>query len=210
MNDLPVMLKVVGRLCVVVGGGAVAARRIAVLEECGARVRVIAPDAAKLKADGIEIVPRNFQSGDLRGAVLVVVATDDPSVNEAVAADAASDGVLVNRADDSAAGDITIPAHSHHGPITLAVGTGGISAAAAAAIRRGLDAALDPAWPRLLELIAPYRASIQERFGDAGERQSRLVRLADGEMLNLLKSGGEAAVRARADSLLARPAEAAR
>ncbi len=201
MNSLPVMLKVTGKLCVVVGSGAVAARRVAVLKACGARIRVVAPDADKLDGDGIEIVPRYFRAGDLRGALLVAVATDDRMVNDTIAEEAAREGVLINRADDASAGDVTIPAHSHHGPMTLAVSTGGVSPSAGATILRQLNAALDPAWSRLLELIAPYRATIRNRCADAEQRQTRLLRLTDDDMLRLFKSEGEAAVRVRAESL---------
>lgn len=201
MNSLPVMLKVAGKLCVVVGSGAVAARRIAALKTCGARIRVVAPDADRLDADGIEVVPRQFRTGDLHGALLVAVATDDRAVNDTIAEEATREGVLINRADDASAGDITIPAHSHHGPVTLAVSTGGVSPSAAATIHRQLNAALDPAWCRLLELVAPYRVAIRNQYADADQRQTRLLRLTDDDMLRLFKSEGEAAVRARAESL---------
>lgn len=201
MNSLPVMLKVAGKLCVVVGSGAVAGRRVAVLKACGARIRVIAPDADKLNVDGIEVVPRPFRAGDLRGALLVTAATDDRMVNDAIAEEAAREGVLINRADDASAGDITIPAHSHHGPITLAVSTGGVSPSAGATIHRQLNAALDPAWSRLLELVAPYRATIRNQCTDADQRQTLLLQLTDDDMLRLFKSEGQAAVRARVESL---------
>src|SRR5688500_7812670 len=100
MPDLPAMLRVAGRVCVVVGGGPVAARRAKALAEAGALVRVIAPkvDAAIQELD-VTIEPRPYRSGDLEDAFLVVVATDDAKLNAAVATDAHRIGALVNRAD---------------------------------------------------------------------------------------------------------------
>jgi len=191
-----VMLNVRGRRCVIVGGGAVAARRAAALLDSGAEVTVIAPKVdAELAGLAVTVHHRGYEQGDLDGARMVVVATDDPAVNERVAADAASLAILTNRADAPEQGDLTIPAHAHHGPITLAVHTGGTSARAAATIRRQLSDALDPDWPRLLEAAAPYRKRVQDAVPDPDDRQTRLRRLTDDQAMNILKSQGEPALR---------------
>jgi siroheme synthase-like protein len=211
MNDLPVMLRVAGRLCVVVGGGCVAARRAAALQQCGARVRLIAPEVSEaVVREGIEVVIRPYQTGDLRGAFLVVIATDDRPVNQAISDDARGQGVLVNRADESDEGDFTVSAHSRHGRVTVAVSTGGVSASAAAAIRSELADALDPDWPRLLDLMAPFRETIRSHFTDAEERRAKLVQLADAGMMQALKTGGEALAKARAENLLTQATPAPR
>lgn len=194
MSHWPVMLKVQGRRCVIVGGGRVALRRAASLLECQARVTVIAPQIApELRSLAVTCVERAYQAGDLANALLVVVATNDPAVNAQVAADAAAAGVLVNRSDDPEAGDLSIPAHAHHGPITLAVTTGGISATAAAQIRRELSQALDPAWEQLLAIAAPYRDLIQQRMPAGSQRVARLSKLCDSEAMALLKVHGSEA-----------------
>jgi precorrin-2 dehydrogenase / sirohydrochlorin ferrochelatase len=202
MAELPVMLRVVGRRCVIVGGGAVALRRARALLEAGAEVRVVAPRVdAELQTLPVGVEQRPYRRGDLAGALLAVAATDDPAVNAAVAAEAREAGVLVNRADEPEAGDLTIPAHARHGPITLAVHTGGISAAAAATIRRQLSEALDPDWPRLLRIAAPYRELIQRRVPDDAARHERLTRLTGPEAMRTLKERGSAAFETFCDEL---------
>lgn len=203
MADLPVMLKVRGWRCVVVGGGSVAQRRAAALVEAGAAVTVIAPTVtAELAALPVAIERRPYAPGDLDGARLVVVATDDAAANQTVADEAAAAGVLVNRVDDPQASDLAVPAHDRHGPVTIAVDTGGISASAAAVIRRQLSEALDPDWPRLLEAVAPYRGEVQARIGDAAARQDRLRRLTDEQAMNILKTQGVAALRRHCEALV--------
>ncbi len=196
MNGLPVVLNVQGRRCVIVGGGPVAVRRAAALKEAGAHVTVIAatldPDLAKLVTKAEE---RPYRRGDLNGALLVVIATDDPAVNDAVTRDARDAGVLVNRADDASVGDLAIPAHAHHGPITLAVHTGGASPTAAAAIRRELSEALDPDWVTLLQIAAPYRTAIQQQQANQRQRQNRLRQLTGPDALATLKQQGPEALR---------------
>lgn len=196
MPSLPIMLNIQAKRCVIIGGGPVALRRAGALLDADARVTVIAPDIDPGLAElAVELRQRPYQPGDLDGAVLVVVASDDPKVNTAVAQDARRAGVLVNRADDPTAGDFIVPAHAHHGPITLAVHTGGTSAAASAIIRRELSDALDPDWPRLIQAASAFRSMIQERVPDPKQRRQRLKQLTDPHAMAILKQQGEAALR---------------
>ncbi len=208
MPDLPVMLRLADKPCVIVGGGGVALRRLHALLACGATVTVIAPEVgeeieALVGAGRCVLLRRSYLEGDLTGAMLVIIATDDPATNEAVAIEARRRGVLVNRTDASDLGDLTIPAHIHRGPVTLTAHTAGISAAAAATILKQTSEALDPAWPALLEIVAPYRAKVQGLIADRGERRRRLVSLTDADALALFKHDGANALRQRCEALLA-------
>ena len=190
---LPVMLRVAGRRCVIVGGGAVAARRARALLAAGAGVTVVAPYIdAGLDLPGVRRVERAYEPGDLAGAFLVVVATDDDAINEAVAGEAAERGVLVNRADDAAAGDVTVMASGKAGPVTVAVDSGGGSAAAAKAMRDELLTALDPAWPALLQAVKRMRERVRQEVTDPAERSRRLRRLTDAGARAAFAAGGEA------------------
>jgi precorrin-2 dehydrogenase/sirohydrochlorin ferrochelatase len=213
MGDFPIMLKVAGRRCVVVGGGEVAARRMQSLLDAGAMVTIIAPawtmaiaEAAAASPDRVTCMDKSYEAGDLQrrhnDAALVIVATDDPKVNQQVQADARQIGVLVNRADDPEAGDFTVPAHAHHGPVTIAVHSGGVSASAAATIRRQMSAHLDPDWPRLLEAAAPHRQAIQQAFADVTQRRERLKQLTDEQAMRILKTQGIDALKALYAKLL--------
>ena len=196
MADLPVMLRVAGRRCVVVGGGAVAHRRVKSLHEAGAVVSIIAPQVEEQLLDLADTVARRpYRSGDLDGALLVVIATDDPAVNTEVAADARGGGVLVNQADDPSLGDVMIPAHAHHGPVTLAVHTRGISPTAAGAIRRELSEALDKDWLEILDVIAAFRGLIQSQIAEPKQRRQQIKRLSDDEAIGTFKQGGAEALR---------------
>lgn len=203
MPDLPVMLKVKGRRVVIVGGGGVAKRRAAALVEAGAAVTVIAPEVVDgIEQPGVTIERRGYEPGDLNGAMLVVVATDDPALNDEVSRYAEAAGVLVNRADDPDAGDVVVPAHRHVGPLTVAVSTGGVSARAGATIRDAMLASLDPAWVTLLETVAPFRAAMQARVSDPAKRQAALVRLTDDEAMSVLKTNGVEALQSHCERII--------
>lgn len=210
MADLPVMLKVHNRRCVIVGGGSVALRRAKSLLDAGAQVTVIAPQImSELVALRVTTEQRPYQAGDLEGAMLAVAATDDPTINEQVASEARIRRILINRVDrsinelsqeDELA--VAIPAHAQHGPVTLAVHTGGISARAAAEIRDQLGQALDPMWINLLEIVAPYRVRIQSLFPDVHQRQDRLTRLTNTQAKLVLREQGAAGLIRYCEGLL--------
>jgi siroheme synthase-like protein len=204
MSHLPVMLKVAGRPVLVVGGGAVARRRAASLIEAGAVVTVVAPrvDPA-IEAGGAIVKRRRYEPADIDGVLAVVIATDDPAINERVGLDAARCGVLVNRADDAQAGDLVIPAHRRHGPVTLAASTDGISAGAGRRIIEQLDAAYDEDWTGLLETARAYRAIVQQRTDRGVARRRALRRLTDARAMAAYKAGGADAARRYLEQVIA-------
>lgn len=196
-NDLPVMLTVRDRRCVVVGAGGVGVRRARLLAEAGARVVLIAPQVhPSARLVGAEIHERRFEPSDLDHAILVVAATDDAQVNEAIGHAAAERGVLVNRADEAAAGNLAFMTSHRDGPLTVAVHSGGASASAAVLVRDELVRALDPDWARLLTHARPMRQAIQQRVTDPAKRTELLRRLTDEDAMKTLKEGGEAALKA--------------
>src|ERR1700722_18411423 len=112
-----------------VGGGSVALRRVAGLREAGAEVVVVAPRLTPALADLadrglIAAHRRGYQAGDTDGAWLVLACTDQPEVNEAVAADAERQHLWCARADDAAASAAWVPAVGRAGPVTVAVNAG--------------------------------------------------------------------------------------
>jgi uroporphyrin-III C-methyltransferase / precorrin-2 dehydrogenase / sirohydrochlorin ferrochelatase len=125
----PLSLRLAGRRVLVVGGGPVALRRVAGLRAADAEVVVVSPRLTPalddMAARGlITAYRRAYQPGDLAGAWLVHACTDQPQVNEAVAADAERQHVWCARADDAAASAAWVPAVGRTGPVTVAVNAG--------------------------------------------------------------------------------------
>src|SRR4029079_15931177 len=104
MQLYPLFLKLVGRKVLVVGGGPVAAAKVASLREAGAEITLVAPEVepalADLAAAGkISLARHSFDAADLGGAWLVVAAAT-PDVNRVVAAAAGALGLFVLAVDD--------------------------------------------------------------------------------------------------------------
>ncbi|MEU7755905.1 uroporphyrinogen-III C-methyltransferase [Micromonospora sp. NPDC049171] len=129
-NPYPLGLRLAGRRVVVVGGGAVATRRVPALLDAGADVLLVAPELtpalrAQVDAGRLHWVPRRFAVEDLDGAWLVQVAIDDPMAAASVSALAAERRIFCVRADDRTAATAWTPAVTRHGPVTVAVLGGG-------------------------------------------------------------------------------------
>lgn len=136
----PVFLDLRSRPVLVVGGGKVAASKIASLVESGARVTVVAPHVAP-EIRGVRIVERPFRPEDLDGQWFAVAAAP-PEVNRAVGQAAAERRVFVNAVDDVRSATAYLGGVVRKGGVTLAISTGGKSPALAGLLREALEAIL--------------------------------------------------------------------
>jgi uroporphyrin-III C-methyltransferase/precorrin-2 dehydrogenase/sirohydrochlorin ferrochelatase len=162
----PAFLKLAGRKVLVVGGGPMAAAKIAPLAQAGAVIHLVTPaicDALDTTAvTSIEL--REFQPADLDGVWLVVAAAT-PAVNRQVAAEAAERRLFVNAVDDPENASVYLGGVVRRGGATIAISTDGAAPALAGLLREALDAAL-PAeeemetWlARARDLRATWRAA---------------------------------------------------
>src|SRR5881628_2315927 len=171
----PAFLDVRGRRCLVVGGGEIGERKARALLACGAQVTVVSPTATRgLAALALEgrIVERrrSFRRADLRGCALVVAATGDPAVDDAVAALARRARVLVNVVDRPESCDFILPSVLRRGELQIAVSTGGRSPALAREIRRRLEPMFGPEYAELVEQVGRERAHARLRASTAVRR----------------------------------------
>jgi siroheme synthase-like protein len=151
---------------------------------------------------GIEVIRRSYQRSDLTGAWLVIAATDDPVVNEAVFREAQAVGCLVNVVDDPARCSFFVPAVVRRGLLTIAVSTGGKSPALSRRIRQQLESLFDPAYGLLLDLLSRLRPTVQAAIPDPERRVAFWGRLLDSDALDRLRAGDEAGAIAQAEALL--------
>lgn len=158
----PAFLDLRGRLCLVVGGGRVAERKVEGLLAAGATVRVVAPDLCEglrrsVEAGEVEAAPRGYESADLDGTALAFVATSDPEVNRRAVAEARARGVWVNAAETPAAGDLQVPAVVRRGPVTVAVSSSGAAPALAAWVRDRVARDLPDGLEALAQVLSALR-----------------------------------------------------
>lgn len=155
----PVGLRLEGRPVLVVGGGRVAAQKVAELVACGAAVTVVAPEVDEaLRADArLTVEVRPYRTGEAAAYRFVVAATNDPAVNQVVHDDAEAAEVWINAADDPDRCTATLPARVRRGSILVTISTEGRSPAFASWLREEIDGQLGPEHEVLLELLAGER-----------------------------------------------------
>ena len=122
-------LRLQGRRVLVVGGGAVATRRIPTLLDVGADIVLVSPAVTAsledLAAAGrIRWEERGYADGDCAGAWLVCACTDDPAVNAAVAAAAEQQRTWCVRADDAQLSAAWTPASGRADDVRVGVLSG--------------------------------------------------------------------------------------
>lgn len=190
-----------------VGGGAVAERKVRGLLHAGFEVTVISPKINSQLEDlvqlgSIEMIRRLFQEGDLQGAFLAIAATDDPVTNRAVWEEARQRGCLVNVVDDPEHSNFILPAIVRRGDLTIAISTGGASPALARRLRQELEACFGSEYGEIIELLAELRPELQADF-EAGEtRRKAAYRLVDSDLLEVLRHDGREVARQRAREIL--------
>ncbi|HTV76951.1 MAG TPA: siroheme synthase CysG [Steroidobacteraceae bacterium] len=168
MDYLPIFLRVRNRLAVVIGGGAVAARKAELLLKSGAHVRLIAPELGPVTqellrqhsaAQAMSHLPAAFDAAHLEGAALAIAATDAPTVNAQVAQAARRRGIPVNVADDPDHSDFILPAIVDRSPVIVAVSSAGTAPVLARRLREQIEALL----PARLGVLAGFAGRQRER-----------------------------------------------
>jgi siroheme synthase-like protein len=210
----PVVLRVEGRPCLVVGGGPVAARKIADLFGCGADVTVVAPEidpaidalAAAAERDGraLRVVRRTYRDGEAAHYRLVITATGIPAIDRRAAADAESAGIWVNSADDADRCTFFLPSVHRQGAVSVSVSTGGTSPALAAWLRRQIGETVGPHLGTLAELLDEGRGALRR----AGQPTSAVdwTALLDGGLPELVRDGRIEEARRSIEAAVARAA----
>lgn len=160
MHSLPVFLRLTGRAVVLVGDGEAADAKRRLLERAGARI--VGEEATD--------------------AALAIVIDDDAAVARLKAR-----GLLVNVVDRPALCDFTLPAIVERDDVLIAVGTGGVSAGLAAALRQRLEAWLPEGLGALARSLQAARDAIRVRWPDSGDRRRAIgAALAPGGPLDPL------------------------
>ncbi len=182
----PMFLKLEGKRCLVVGAGNVGEPKIAGLLDTGARIRVVALDASPsvrewARAGKIDLEIRHFESNDLDGAFLAVVATSSRILNERIYDEAQRRRVLCNVVDVPDLCDFFYPSIVRRGDLQIAVSTAGKSPSLAQKIRQQLDKQFGPAYTEWVSELGATRQLILASDLDKQRKLDLLHSLASRE-----------------------------
>jgi len=198
----PVLLRLDGRRCVVIGGGFGTAERVSALLEAGAKVTLVAPTVSPELEQSIQWHAREYQSGDLEGAFLAISCPPNRAGNAAVWAEAEARGIPMNAVDDAPHCSFIFPAIHRQGDLVIAVSSGGKSPALASRIRDRIAREFGPAYAKLLDLLGQLRAEVTGRFPGFDQRREIWYRLVDSKAIDLIEAGQPEAAQAELRSVL--------
>ena len=192
MRHYPVSLVLSDKLCLVVGGGRVAERKVNSLLDCGARVQMVCPELTpnldKMAALGkINYRRGTYQTSDLAGVFLVVCAVNNKEVNQRIAADCAERNLLVNVVDQPDLCNFIVPAIMRRGDLTMAVSTGGKSPLLARHFRKELEKGYGVQYEEYLDLLGELRQKVIHQVTDEEKKMEILAGMVSPEILVLVQ-----------------------
>src|SRR4030081_2641950 len=196
-------LRLVGRRCVVVGGGAVGLEEVDGLLACGGDVTLIAPEAEPelreyCSEGSIRWEQRPYAGPtDLEGVFIVIAATDDTDTNISVYDDAERRAMLVNVVDVPPLCNFILPAIVRTGPLAIAISTAGASPALAKRMKREIAETYGEPYARLAVILNDARGWAKATLPTYQDRKAFFEGIVNGDPdpVDLLREGDERAVR---------------
>ena len=191
-------LKLTGRRCLVVGGGAIGLEKVEGLLACDGDVTLVAPYAGaaleELAAEGsIRWEPRDYRPADLEGTFIAIAATDDTDVNIRVYEDAERRAMLVNIVDVPPLCNFILPAIVRTGPLAIAISTAGASPALAKRMKRQIAAEYGIPYARLAVILNDVRGWAKGTLPTYQDRKEFFEGIVNGDPdpIELLRAGDE-------------------
>ena len=194
MDYLPLFFNVRDRHCLVIGGGGIAGRKVALLKKAGARVSVVSPELCveleKLKEKHeIDHHARGFEDSDISDAALVIAATNDHDLNVRITELANEHRIPVNVVDNTALCSFIMPSIIDRSPVQIAVSTGGASPVLARMIRTRLEGLIPSSFGRLGMLVSSFRDRVKATFPTVEMRRGFWETVLNGPIAEMVFSG---------------------
>lgn len=179
-----------------VGGGDIAARKAGLLLKAQAKVTIVAPQISattrQLVDNGqVDWIEAGFNAAQLNSQRLVIAATDDETVNDAVHSAASAKNILTNVADNPEKCDFILASILDRSPIVVAVSSGGDSPVLARNLRARLETLIPPGYSKLGQLVGRYRDAVKQKFSQVSQRRRFWESVLEGPVADHMLAGRE-------------------
>ncbi len=192
MRYYPVNLDIKMKHCLVVGGGAVATRKVITLVNCDASVTVVSPEVTEalkeLAEKGTIVVEkRPYRPSDLDGKFLVIGATNIEHLNSNISSDALHKNILCNIVDQPEACNFILPSIVNRGDLIIAISTSGKSPAFSKQLRKDLEKEFGEEYADFLRLMGAIRRRLLSSEHAPEAHKSLFNKLISGGLITLIK-----------------------
>lgn len=192
-NYLNINLDLKDKKCLVIGGGSVAERKVKMLYDAGADIKILSDEFSNdmlefLKDKDIDFQKNKFRKMHLDGVFLVVAATSDEKINSKISKDAIERDILVNVVDNKELSNITLTADFNRGNLNIAVSTSGTSPGLSSAIKQRLMDEFGPSYGTFLDILEKLRPYIIDGLPEEGRRDI-LLKIGSPEVERSLQYG---------------------
>jgi uroporphyrin-III C-methyltransferase / precorrin-2 dehydrogenase / sirohydrochlorin ferrochelatase len=207
MQALPIFFNINNRHCVVIGGGEVATRKVSMLLKASAAITLYSPEICHelqdlVDAEKIKFVAEKFNEKQLQGACMVIAATDDEAVNEAVSQAAKVQNIPVNVVDAPALCTFTMGSIIDRSPVVIAISSEGNAPVLARYIRAKIETMLPATYGRIADIAGEFRDVVKAKFTTTQARRIFWEGVLQGSFVERVLSGQEQAAREQLGALI--------
>lgn len=192
---IPLLISLSDKRCIIIGGGAMATRRMRSLLNEKAQVTIVSPEVTPAiedatKTSQVTWIQDRYNETHIDGAFLVIAATNNSDVNRGIMRDAKRRGILCNDAGEAEEGDVIFPGFIQKGDLLISVSTHGASPSIAKDILHQIDAFYGDEYGTLMTILRDVRNEIKLKIPDPVERKNALNRLAKEDvLLEMIRKG---------------------
>lgn len=180
----PLFIDLKDRKCVCIGGGRVAERKLEMLLEFGAQLKVISPEVTNRIRElsclkKLAVIKKEYSEEDLEDAFLVIAATSDRTINERIHSDAVKRNIYVNVVDSPEECTFVFPAVVKRDDIIVGITTSGSYPALSGKIREKIQQLIPETFGKMLSILKEYRQKAVIEIHDTVRRKEFLNSTVD-------------------------------
>ncbi|MEA2568812.1 MAG: precorrin-2 dehydrogenase [Acidobacteriota bacterium] len=190
----PIYIDIEDRDVLIVGGGAVCARKAETMMKYGARVTIVSPEITDEieeweRAGMLSVTRAPYSEAVLEGRSIVIASTDDKCVNGRIARDCRRRRIPVNVVDVTHLCEFIVPAIVEQGSVQIAVSTGGKSPALARTLKEDLQRFVGPEYAEVNDLLGTLRKSAKSVLPTDVDRKRFFDGIIAAGILDMLRDG---------------------
>ena len=180
MSYFPLYLKIKDKKILLIGGGKIALQKLKALLPFSKNITVIAPEIKYnnyllIKEHNLPYFQRAYQKGDIEGFDIVIVASDDEKLQEAIFYESRGKNILVNCVDNIKFCDFIFPSIIKRGDITITISTNGASPALSKGLREFIESFL----PEDLENFVTLLKQMRQELPKGNERMEKFKKVVE-------------------------------